>query len=220
MAYWRFDEKAAGQAVDLTASAIKDDSDNNNDGTASNTTWTAYTAGKFGSSLSFDGNDYVDCGNGASLNPATAVTVETWIKWTNFGDRLIVAKTDGYTSNYGFLLREDTPSNTVFFWVGNGTTKAQSPSTAALNTGTWYHVVGVYDGSYVRLYLNGTEITPAAFFTGAINYTGTGNLYIGKTAWGNGGYGIIDDVRIYNYARTASQILEDYNAGSAVHVGE
>ena len=31
--------------------------------------------------------------------------------------------------------------------------------------------------------------------------------------------GLIDDARIYNYARTADQIKQDYNEGAAVHLG-
>jgi len=46
-------------------------------------------------------------------------------------------------------------------------------------------------------------------------------LYIGDSSQG-GMYnfnGSIDDVRIYNYARTPLQILEDYNEGAAAHLG-
>jgi hypothetical protein len=78
---------------------------------------------------------------------------------------------------------------------------------------TWLHVAGTYDGSTVRLYANGLEIcnTP---FVGAINMP--------ETAFTMSGYidrkgnivdeisGRLDDVRIYNRALSAREILEIY----------
>jgi len=61
-----------------TSSKAVDISRYGNNGTINGAVWTS--SGRFGSALQFDGvDDYVDCGNGASLNITTAVTVEAWV---------------------------------------------------------------------------------------------------------------------------------------------
>ena len=80
---------------------------------------------------------------------------------------------------------------------GTDATKYTVYSEQRFLPGTWYHVVGTYDGSVMKLYVNGQleNSTPAA-----------GNIFISSTKWIIGAFnsetdaffdGIIDDVRIY-----------------------
>ena len=88
---------------------------------------------------------------------------------------------------------------------------------ATVNDGQWHHAAGIRnvatDTAY--LYLDGKLVNSANDTT---TTTTTNNVDI---SIGNGGAsylgedfnGVIDDVRIYSYARTAGQIVEDMNAG-------
>jgi DNA-binding beta-propeller fold protein YncE len=81
--------------------------------------------------------------------------------------------------------------------------------------GTTYHVVGTYDGTTQRLYINGAQSVSAAL-TGAIT-ANTNALYIGSWNGSSEFYrGTADEVAVYSTALTASQVLNHYNAGIAV----
>ena len=160
--YWKFDEG--------TGTAIKDSAGSNdgvfkgeegkfNDGTLGDGTCTpgsgkcpAVTAGKFGSALSFDGSDdYVDVGSSASLSPVNAVTVETWIKRKSISgaEEHIVAKGNPGATGYHLVLH---PSNLAEIVIG----ATGLVGTTVLNdTSKWYYLVGTWDGSTEKIYVNG-----------------------------------------------------------------
>jgi len=78
-----------------------------------------------------------------------------------------------------------------------------------LSQNVWYHIVGTYDGIKMRIYVNGVE-------KGSDNLSGNIAASSMNIGWGQDDRfwkGIIDEVRIYNRALSASEILERYNAG-------
>ena len=80
------------------------------------------------------------------------------------------------------------------------------PSVLALNT--WSHLAATYDGSTMRLYVNGVVVASKAQ-TGPIA-TSAGALSIGGDAlYGQSFQGTIDEVRVYNVALTQAQIQSD-----------
>lgn len=210
--YWRLDEPASPSA---------DDS-----GGASNGTWgnggaagAAVPAGPPGigfanaASHGFDGvDDYVEIGAPAALNLTTSLSVSAWVNFTtDTTEKKVVGKWSDTPNNYCWLLTlYDTGGPAAFFVqpATGGMIGADTGSTA-LSPGTWYHLAGTYDGATVRMYLNGTQ-TGAVPLTGAIN-TGSAPIRIGA---GSGGTvspekpfaGLIDDVRIYNYALTPAEV--------------
>jgi chitodextrinase len=97
---------------------------------------------------------------------------------------------------------------------GGGTFRTSDEAlygTAALTVNTWTHLAATYDGTTIRLYVNGTQVASAAQ-TGAIA-TSTNPLQIGgDSLYGQFFQGTIDEVRIYNVALTAAQIQTDMNA--------
>ena len=79
---------------------------------------------------------------------------------------------------------------------------------AALPINTWTHMAGTFDGTTLRLYINGSLVTSQAF-AGPI-FTSTGALRIGGNGvWGEYFTGRIDDVRVYNRALSAAEIQTD-----------
>jgi len=206
VAHYRFDEATSG-AVNTGAGAIKDETAKNN-GTASNTTWT-YATGKFGGALNFDGNDYVSCGS-VLTGTNTPFTASAWV---NPADTTTSWKTVFAEGCTGFDLTINGATINFGRNCGGGNGFYSGPSVTA---GVWTHLVIVYDGTNLDLYKDGIKTTG-----GASTYVHA-TLSIG--CYNNGGAepfkGLIDDVRIYNYARTADQIQQDYLNGAAARLGD
>ena len=181
-----------------SGTSLADSSGAANTGTISGPTWT--TAGKTGNALSFDGvNDWVTIADKASLDLTSGMTLEAWVKPQGGG--LAHSRVQG-------AHRAASPT---------GSTRAPTPavrrprseppratSTAVppqLASGTWSHLATTYDGSTLRLYVNGAQVASQAA-TGAITGT-SGPLRIGGNAiWPEWFSGQIDDLRIYNRALT------------------
>ena len=101
-----------------------------------------------------------------------------------------------------------------YFDVGNGTAEGRASWSRQLVEGTWYHYAGVYDGATVSAYLNGVQVASVAFAGGAIA-AGTGtdiNIARNPTYAGDYFNGAIYDVRIYEQALTAAQVMALYQA--------
>jgi len=100
-------------------------------------------------------------------------------------------------------------------------------SNTTFSAGTWYHVEATYDNAgTMDLYVNGVldAIQKSSSVPASVD-NNTSNLYIAAKENTAGNIdthfnGAIDDVRIYNYARTASQVLVDYNGGFSTWLGE
>src|SRR3989338_10023570 len=78
-----------------------------------------------------------------------------------------------------------------------------------LNANTWYHLVGVVNGSFVGLYKNGVLTANRSDFTGTLR-GGTGNVIIGSQTTSNFFNGTIDEFRIYNKSLSSEQIKSLY----------
>ena len=155
----------------------------------------------------FDGSDdWINCGNAAVLNPGL-MTIEAWINLESLlADYVSIVNR---LNIYMFLFNaSEQPS--IFFNVGGW----QSVTGNALNTDQWYHLVGIYDGAEVRLYIDTDEPTSATAAAGTIA-SGVANTVIG--AEGDAGDsrrfpGSIGEIRIYNRALTAIEIQHNYLA--------
>ncbi|MCK4429251.1 MAG: hypothetical protein KAU95_02655, partial [Candidatus Aenigmarchaeota archaeon] len=204
-----------------TSGAVRDYSTYENNGTlgggtlANAPTWVS--DGKVGGGYEFDGiNDYINCGNDPSLNITDAITIEAWVK------------PDGAHGNYDYVLnkKEETKgyylvSGTVDvdwlnFVVKIGETSRVARTNIFPPIGQWSHIVGSYDGSRVRVYMNGIEQTYGTNIVGNIDTT-TNPLKIGAYGVGDAFNGAVDEVRIHNRALSPEQINASYQAGLANH---
>ena len=134
------------------------------------------------------------------------MTLEAWVNpsTVNANWRDVI-----YKGNDNFYL-EATSTNASQPDAGMiaGGSYADAFGTAALTANTWSYLTETYDGSTLRLYVNGTQVASTAH-TGAIA-TSTNPLQIGgDSIYGQYFAGLIDEVRVYNVALTAAQIQTD-----------
>lgn len=161
-------------------------------------------------SLDFDGtNDFVDCSNNGVLMPTAEITVEAWFRANDLGsavhERSIVGK-DVCCPDRGYMLRHGAGDVSFVVAVGNSWREARSSTGNLVTIGTWHHIAGTFDGNQVRIFLDGVEVgsTPV---TGGID-ANPAAVHIGNSS-GFGGRlfnGQIDDVKIWNIARSPSEI--------------
>ena len=175
-----------------------------------------------GYALDFDGiDDYVRVEDSPSLDITGPITVEAWIKAdfvvTTPGWRALVYKlsTVSPKGGYGFLTTGD--QSTVYFFVTSGGVCFIGTT---IPIGEWQHFVGTYKENIgaepdIKLYVDGAEIG-SYDCDGYSPWANDKPLYIGGNP-DDDGYaryefkGIIDEVRIYNRALSATEIQEHYN---------
>ncbi len=160
--------------------------------------------------LSFNGtSNYADCGNDNSLNLTSALTIEAWIKPnSNSSIRTIVArKVSGIDSNgYAFYVNSWNTTDGKLLFETQGVTFETSAS--AITWEAWQHVAVTTNGTTTKIYVNGTEQTS----TGSVSFvSNTSSFRIGNFSGGNNYYfdGSIDEVRVWNYVRTQTQIEDN-----------
>ena len=167
--------------------------------------WT--TSGKYGKALQFNGTSaMVTIPDSASLHLTAGMTLEAWVNpsTVNGNWRDVIYKGD---DNY-YLSATSTNASRPDAGLIAGGTYADAFGTSALPANTWSFLTETYDGSTVRLYVNGTQVASTAH-TGNIA-TSTNPLQIGgDSIYGQFFAGLIDNVRVYNTALSAAQIQAD-----------
>ena len=173
-----------------------------------------------GKALDFDGsNDWVDCSGGsgskvsaASLGlPTRDITVEAWVFPRTFQtwDAVVGFLQDNGTFERGWDIELRNGGRFAFTLesvAGGGLTYMESSST--FSTNEWYHIAGTYDGTTMKLYVNGILEASSTAESGDINYDDSW-LAVGMYKDDNeenATDAVIDEVRIWNVAKTETQI--------------
>jgi len=139
--------------------------------------------------------------------PDGPFTLEAWVRAEDVtGRRGIVAKTEN--SEFSLSATDGTPG--FFVWLGDGYVRAEATATR-LRPGEWHHLAGVFDGSHVRLYVDGALAAEAAG-QGPRKTNGL-PLFVGADPGGKGlpgsfFAGCIDEVRLAKTARYAGERFE------------
>ncbi len=202
---WHFDNDSSMGENDAN---IYDWSGNGNDGSVMG--WNITTAnGKFRKAMQFDGaDDYIDAGNSSSLSMTNAITVSAWVYPLGANDvwDKVISKGE---QTWGLELRTDL--DTYGFTVYD--TDYRVAYGGNYTIGRWTHLVGTFNGSTVKIYVNGklSENTTTAT---AIANPGQYDLDIGRNSAGNQySNAVIDEVAIYNRSLSAQEIKRLYDKG-------
>ena len=164
-------------------------------------------AGRFGRALSFDGtNDWVTIANRSELDLMTAGTLEAWVKPAAVTDwRSVVLKERTGSLPYSLYASTDTgfPSAHI-----QGSSSTDVFDNAGLGLSSWSHLAMTWDVTGLRLYVDGAEVATSPVTLPLV--ASSGAVRIGGTSLGARFFsGLIDEVRIYNTARTPAQIAGD-----------
>ncbi|MBZ5529518.1 MAG: LamG domain-containing protein, partial [Acidobacteriia bacterium] len=185
--------------------------------------------GKFGTALSFDGqNDYVNAGHGSSLNNFGngGITVSAWVNLRGEPSASLPALVEkssgdfsdtpsnqkGFYLSYGYV--KNNPVNGIRWGVGDGTgyDSIMNWNDNADMLNRWRYLTCVADpagtpGAKLKLYMDGVLVDSAdRTHTGSIDLSST-DLNIARWALANSYFnGLIDDMRIYNRALSPDEI--------------
>jgi len=167
--------------------------------------------GRYGWALDFDGvDDYVDIPESNSLDHGSQVTVSAWVMGYEFdsGD-YDVFYDDGAGLGSGLTLYWHINGHLTWL-VENSTGSYEMTKYYNVENDTWYHLVGTYDGSEMKFFVNG-DLKDSTSQTGNIMNYDVGSTIGRRADWGNYHNGKIDEVRIYNRALSSSEIQAYYN---------
>ncbi len=200
-----------------TGTTAIDASGNGNHGSLVGNFSQPWPAGRLASGLFFDGASRVRIADNASLHFGNQITVQAWVRPTVIDNaaRNIVSKissTQG--SAFRLFLRQGYP----MFSVDMNTYGCGAIGNFVLTANRWYHLAGVYDGTIVRIFVDGVEAghcTP----NGPPPLTqATGPLVIGSSTYENELFiGDIDQVKIAATAQTSfpyAQVSVDPSAAA------
>jgi hypothetical protein len=197
----------AAYGFEETSGSTVTDQAREHDGTISGASRTG--AGRFGRALTFDGvNDWVTVPHASDLNLNSALTVEAWVRpsaLTNW--RTVLLKERSTSLSYALFANNNLSRPTARLFT---TSDLATSGTARLALNTWSHLAMTWDGTTLRLYVNGAQVSSRTV-SGSLA-TGTGVLRIGgrsgASEWFNGR---IDELRVYRRALPASSIVADMN---------
>lgn len=150
--------------------------------------------------------------------PLANPSISMWINWAGAAQNsygTLISNTRDSGGPYNGFQMHIAKSNSALgsrFW--SGTTTASSMSYSTIPTGVWTHVALTYNGQTTVLYINGVQAKTAAL-TQALGSSAF-NVFIGRGGWSNGYSfgGDIDDVRIYDYALSATTVKAIFDRGA------
>jgi glucose/arabinose dehydrogenase len=198
VAAYNFNEGNLGTAYDVSG--------HGHDGNVGNAIWTG--TGKYGGALSFNGsNAMVTVPDANDFDFTNGMTLEAWVNPVSPG-------------NWSSVIFKEQPGGMLYsLYSNNGTNhpvgqlflnnaEQNAPGSAAVPLNTWTHLASTYDGSTLKLYVNGV-LAGSKAVTGSLAAT-TNPLRIGgNTIWSEWFSGQIDEVRLYKRALTPGEIQAD-----------
>jgi Concanavalin A-like lectin/glucanases superfamily len=216
--WWRLDEGSGTTAADS--------SPNGNTGTATGTT---IVAGKISNARSFNGtSDKVNVASYAAFSPGTSdFSISAWVKSSGgFGDFIPASDSNAgtFTQGYGLIIDGGgvgcTSGKIYFAFAAAGTRENHLCSSAPVNDGSWHLITAtVQRNSTQSLYVDGVlNASSTTTVTGSVVLP---SFALGGAAslWQNYYTGVIDDVRVYNRALSASDVLTLYNTTATACAG-
>ena len=172
--------------------------------------------------LMFDGvDDVVEIPDSSVLDITNAITIEAWVKLNNYNQHnWILSKGAGPDSTgKSYELRTAMTTGILGFRIHNGTTNVDVYSIKPVPANEWSHVVATWDGSLMKVYING-KLDNSASYTGTIR-VGIEPVVIGRRKDNATTYqalcnfdGTMDAVKLYNRALTPSEVASNFSSSN------
>jgi hypothetical protein len=172
-------------------------------------------------------SDYINFTTQNNLDPTTAITIEAWINASAWGagsaEGTIFCKHSNTSASgkSGYVLRAGANGTLSFNIAGDSAGLGTSidwrevlSTSGTLTTNTWTHVAGTFDGTMLKIYVNGVMVNSAPF---------TGTIFPSPfppriSRWSDTGqpasrywHGKIDEIRVWNRALTQTEIADSMN---------
>lgn len=155
--------------------------------------------GTSGKSLKTSTGNYGAIPNSSDFAFSDKFTVETYVKIPATTNNInIIQKSGAFALTY-------SSTSQIQLTVNTGTAQTLSVNNS-IDDGTYHHLAGVYDGAYIKLYVDG-NLTDSVAKTGNIS-TNTNSILLGNLTADTL---FLDEVRFYNIAKTKQQISQDYS---------
>lgn len=155
----------------------------------------------------------------AALDFSDAMSLAVWVRHNGgLSDwQAILAKGDNSYRlhlNGGCFIADTLPGNTrygITFGLNGGCAGADLNSNVVPTPGVWYHVAATYDGSVMRIYINGNLVNSANYSAAITN--SSYDLFIGENSQNRGRYwnGDIDELTLWDGAISAAEVLNHMN---------
>lgn len=212
VSYWKLD----GDSLDAHAS---------NDGTDSNTT---YSAAVINNGAVFNGTtSRITVADAASLTPSGSFSFNFWVNVTNYNAAatkytLWVGKWDETGNNREYAIGQDNNTTGIIFFYsldGSGSALVSRAATRP-TTGGWHMITGVFTtNSQIELFIDGVSQGTSSVADAALA-DGTSPLYFGNApAFGGASNyldGKIDETGLWSRVLTGTEITELYNSGAGL----
>lgn len=197
--YWKMDEGNGNTLVDHSG--------NKNNATIVDTRGISWVQGKVGSALRITNSGrqtFSTVRHNSTINITKAVTISAWIKPSVKANKTIVSKApDGYELSIN-------NAGKLEFWINRdsngGRYRLQSIKDYPTNGNTWMHVAATFDGSSSIIYINGVADYSAGYGPTPIR-SNNSPLVISARNTGNKWEGDLDELRIYNRALSAAEVV-------------
>ncbi len=158
-------------------------------------------------------NDLINCGNNSIFDITSAITVSAWIK----------ASASGWVANFPFFVSKGTNVSYMLFGrkvsstsllprlrIGVNGDPNMVEATTSVNSTDWHHILGTFDGSTMKIYVNG-QLDNSKSLSQSIP-TGSDDFTIGGNTEG-GTSGLISNVQLWNTELSGLEIETLYNSG-------
>ncbi|HEU4702431.1 MAG TPA: LamG-like jellyroll fold domain-containing protein [Conexibacter sp.] len=161
--------------------------------------------------VAFNGSSSrVTVSSASALQLTNRITLEAWIKPTSLPSsgvfRSVMTKAESYSLQFNGPRLE-------FTVIQSGTRRRLQTPTGTIAAGGTYHVVGTFDGTTQRLYVNGAQVASVALSGSAT--TNTRPLVIGSWDGSSEFFaGTIDEPAVYNVVLSAAQVAAHHRAGT------
>ena len=165
--------------------------------------------------MEFDvtGSDFIDCGNLTGLNNLSAFSTSAWINYTGVLGTKHIFISGGTLQSDRFYVQLLSSTQIRY---GSGSAY-NNVTTSTISSGSWHHIVTVHNGTSLDVYLDGVKQNSSPVTVVAPNANIGNDFTIGKYVLGGyEWYGKIDQVTVFDYALSSTQVSTLYGGGTAV----